>query len=604
MANQKLEIHTPQKDRTIAVLPFVNMSSSQENEYFGDGITEEIINALAKIDGLRVTSRTSSFYFKGKNIPITTIGKELGVASILEGSVRIAGNTVRITAQLIDTAEDFHFWSETWDRQLDHIFEVQDEVSLLIAERLREHFGHFEIQEQLVEPNTRSLDAYKLFLRGRNLFNKWNPEQVKESMAYYQQVLEIDPNHAEAMVGLADAYSFLATIAVIPFEEGWTKCAELTQQAIEINDQLPSAHYQLAHLAFFTKWNYREAFEHTSKAIRLNPNHVDSQRLMAFLYILAGKSLEARAHLNIALSIDPLAEETQFYSGYIEYMVGHFNRAIEIFDACLEANPLNIPVHSVKTLCLIKLERFDEVVHYFDALPSEIVVPGEKAGTLALGYALMNDQPNADKHAEILDTLAKGENGFTADSYQFLLAAATAKKEEAFAWIEKALEEGSPLLLIRFSDPIVDPIKEDKRYIHFYKQLFPEALFGDKKEIRKKKALLDPKSTEYFKKQLLQVVSEEEPYLDPDLSLRSLAKRLDMHPNQLSWLLNNVFERNFNEFVNQYRVKSFQKMAKDPKNGHLTIMAIAYDCGFNSKSVFNTYFKKVTGTTPRQFLNG
>ncbi|HKK89457.1 MAG TPA: hypothetical protein VJ917_11465, partial [Saprospiraceae bacterium] len=137
-------------DKTIAVLPFMNMSASEENEYFSDGVTEEIINALAQITGLKVTSRTSSFYFKGKNIPIPEIGKELGVSTLLEGSVRLSGNSIRITAQLIDAAQDFHFWSETWDRKLDNIFEVQDEISLLIAERLREHFGHFEIKEHLV----------------------------------------------------------------------------------------------------------------------------------------------------------------------------------------------------------------------------------------------------------------------------------------------------------------------------------------------------------------------------------------------------------------------------------------------------------------------
>jgi len=127
------------------------MSVSEENEYFSDGITDEIINALAKIGGLKVTSRTSAFHFKGKNIPIREIGKELGVSTLLEGSVRLSGNTIRITAQLIDAADDFHFWSETWDRKLEHVFEVQDEISLLIAERLREHFGHFEIKEHLVE---------------------------------------------------------------------------------------------------------------------------------------------------------------------------------------------------------------------------------------------------------------------------------------------------------------------------------------------------------------------------------------------------------------------------------------------------------------------
>ncbi len=138
---------------------------------------------------------------------------------------------------------------------------------MLIAERLQEHFGHFEIQEHLILPNTKSVEAYKLFLKGLQSFNKWNPEDVQQSMVYYQQALDIDPNHTEALVGLAGAYSFLATIGIIPYAEGWRKCSELTHQALSINDKLPDAYYQLANLAFYTKGGYREAFERVNKAL-------------------------------------------------------------------------------------------------------------------------------------------------------------------------------------------------------------------------------------------------------------------------------------------------------------------------------------------------
>lgn len=597
--------NTPKvSNKTIAVLPFVNMSASEENEYFSDGITEEIINGLAKIEGLKVTSRTSSFHFKGKNIPITEIGKELGVSTLLEGSVRLSGNSMRITAQLIDAVEDFHFWSETWDRKLDNVFEVQDEISLLIADRLREHFGHFEIQEHLVEAKTKSVDAYKLFLKGRQTFNKWNPEDVKQSMQFYQQALEIDPNHAESMVGLADAYSFLATVAAIPYEEGWGKCAELTNKALSIDNKLPDAYYQLANLAFFTKCSYRESFEYASKAVSLNPNHVESQQFMAFLYILAGKKAEARNHLDNALSSDPLSQETQFFNGYIEYMSENYSASLKQLDACLEVNPMNIPVHSVKTLCLLKLERFDEAISYFDTLPSEIVVIGEKAGSQALGYALKGDKTNAEKSAKLLLELANGDDGFTADSYRFLLAGATGNNDDAFAWVEKAMKMNSPLLLLRYSDPLVNPIKSDQRFTKFHQQLFPKDLFGTKKETIKKKALLDDESAIDLKDKLQQLIETEKPYLNPGVSLRSLADKLGIHANQLSWLLNDSFGKNFNEFINQYRVEAFKELAQLPENSHLTIMALAYDSGFNSKTVFNTYFKKETGITPKQFMKG
>ena len=591
-------------NKSIGVLPFVNMSDSEENEYFSDGITEEIINALAKIDGLKVTSRTSAFYFKGKNIPIREIGKELRVATLLEGSVRLSGTSMRITAQLIDAVEDFHFWSETWDRKLDDVFQVQDEISLLIAERLREHFGHFEIQEHLIETKTESLDSYKLFLKGRQKLNKWNPEDVKQAIAFFQQAIEIDGNNAEAIMGLADAYSFLAMVSAISYEEGWGKCAELTNKALSIDDKLPDAYYQLANLAFFTKCSYREAFEHANKAINLNSSHVESQQFMAFLYILAGKENDARNHLKQALSIDPLSQETQFYNGYIEYMTENYTASLQQLDACLEVNPMNIPVHAVKTLCLLKIGQYDDAIHYFNALPYEVVVMGEKIGSQALGYALKGDKIQAKESKQMLTELARGENGFAADSYLFLLAGATGRNDDAFTWVADAMKMGSPLLLLRYSDPLVNPIKADPRFMEFHRQLFPEDLFGRKKGRSEKKALLDKEVAATTKVKLQQLIETEKPYLNPDLSLRSLANLLDIHANQLSWLLNVGFGKNFNEFINQYRIETFKNIAPLPDNSHLTIEALAYDCGFNSKTVFNTYFKKETGHTPKQFLKG
>ncbi len=590
-------------DKTIAVLPFVNMSSNADNEYFSDGITEEIINALAKIEGLKVTSRTSAFYFKGKNIPIPEIGKQLNVSTVLEGSVRLSDNDMRITAQLIDSTNDFHFWSETWDRQLDNIFEVQDEISLLIADRLREHFGHFEIQEHLVEKKTERVDAYKLFLKGRHHFNKWNPEDVKQSMAFYEQALAIDPNQAEAMVGLADAYSFLATIAVISYEEGWGKCAQLTHQALAINSELPSAYYQLANLAFFSACNYREAFEHASKAIQFNPNHVESQQFMAFLYIIAGKKDLAVKHLEIALRIDPLSQETQFYKGYIDYMLEDYPCSLRQLDTCLEVNPMNIPAHSVKVQCLLKLGRYDEVLNYFDALPPEIVILAEKTGSMALACTLSGDEAKAADFFDMLCEQAKGENGFTADAYLFQFYAASHQSDKAFDWVKTAIKSGSPLLFLRYSDPLVNPIKGDPRYAHFHNELFPEDLFADALgKVTKKKALLDAETAATCKARLLDLIETQEPFLNPDLSLRSLAKQLDIHPNQLSWLLNDGFGKNFNAFINHYRVLAFKRFALDPANENITVMALAYDSGFSSKTVFNTYFKTETGITPKEFL--
>ena len=176
--------------KSIAVLPFVNMSADPENEYFSDGITEEIINALAKIKSLKVTSRTSSFYFKNKNIPIIEIGQTLKVSNILEGSVRLAGKQVRITAQLINVSEDSHYWSETFDRNLDNIFATQEEISQLIAEKLRENTAHFELEEHLAESYQVSPAIYQKFLKGRFLLHRLNMQDLKKGITILEEVIQ------------------------------------------------------------------------------------------------------------------------------------------------------------------------------------------------------------------------------------------------------------------------------------------------------------------------------------------------------------------------------------------------------------------------------
>ncbi|HEX8334714.1 MAG TPA: adenylate/guanylate cyclase domain-containing protein [Segetibacter sp.] len=585
--------------KTIAVLPFVNMSASKENEYFSDGITEEIINALSKIEKLRVTSRTSSFYFKDKNIPIKQIGADLNVSTILEGSVRLSGNTIRITAQLIQAEKDFHFWSETWDRKLENIFDIQDEISLLIAEKLREHLGHFEIQEHLVEKQTANYNTYELFLKARFHFRKWNPTDVQIAISLYEQALQLDPRHAESILGLSDCYSFLATTGFIPFQEAWAKAESLTSKGLQLNDKLADGYYQLASFYFFRKCDYPEALKATLKAIEINPNYVEAQQYLCFLYVTVGKIEMGRKHLDLALAIDPLSQQTLFFSAYFSYMTEDYDGALRKLNRCLLENPANIPAHTVKCYCLLKQGCYDEVINHFETLPPEILVPAEKFGITALAYALKNDNDKTSKNLEQLVANAATPEGFRTSSFLFLMYATLGENDKAFEWVAKAIKAKSPLLLIHFVDPLVDALKADPRYDKYQKIIFPEA---DTKENRKgKKDLLDDKTIKAYSTRLLNFIDQNKPYLDSNLSLKSLAEQIEIHPNQLSWLLNESIGKNFNDFVNHYRVNTFKTLSKDPKNAHLTLIGLAYDSGFNSKTVFNTSFKKETGLTPKEF---
>jgi adenylate cyclase len=589
------------KNKTIAVLPFVNMSSNEENEYFSDGITEEIINALAKIDGIKVTSRTSSFYFKGKNIPITEIGRQLNVTTILEGSVRLSGKAIRITAQLIQAEKDYHFWSETWDRKLENIFEIQDEISLIIADKLREQFGHFEIQEHLVDRQTDNLNAYEYALKAKFIRNKWNPEDAKTAISLYEKALDLDPNYSTAYLGLADCYSFIGTTGFMSFELAWGKTIEYTNKAVELKDNSSGVHYQLSNLAFFIESDYNKSLKEMKKAVEINPSNAEAQQFISFLYIIANNREKAQEHLDAALSINPLSEETHFFRAYYHYMINDYVKSLEMLNNCLAANPKNIPAHSVKALCLLMLGRYDEVINYYDNIPAEVVIEGEKTGAIALAYSLKNDTINANKYLEKLKAQTKEVNGFTADSYLFLLYAVSGDTNNAFDWVTLALEKRSSLLLLRYTDPLVYALKKDSRYDGFMKTIYQTEVIENSSE--QKTALLDANTAKEYSDKLITHLAEVKSYLNSDLSLRSLASELDIHPNHLSWILNNSIGKNFNEFINQYRIEAFKAIATNPNNSHLTIEGLAYESGFNSKTVFNTSFKKETGLTPKQFLS-
>ena len=281
-------------------------------------------------------------------------------------------------------------------------------------------------------------------------------------------------------------------------------------------------------------------------------------------------------------------------------MIEDYQIALTMLNRCIANNNKNIPAHSIKTLCLLKLGKYEEVITYFDNVPEDVIIEGEKTGAIALAYAMKKDKAKTLQYQHLLEEQAKASNGFTSDSYLFLMHAVLGEVDKAFQWVEKSLQNKASLLLLRYTDPLVNDLKKDSRYTKYHKVIYPNS--DEPQSIGPKKALLDEETTESYKNRLLALFEEEKPYLNSDLSLRSLANHLEIHPNQLSWLLNESIGKNFNEFVNHYRVEAFKKNANDPNNSHLSLIGLAYDSGFNSKTVFNTYFKKETGLTPKQFL--
>ena len=328
---------TKQPSNRLAVLPFVNMSADPENEYFSDGITEELLNALTKVEGLQVTSRTSVFAFKGKNDDIRDIGVKLNVDKILEGSVRKAGNRVRITAQLINAADGYHIWSENFDRNLTDIFEVQDEISGIICNKLRENFS--PEKQPLVKAPTRNMEAYTFYLKALHFWNKVTPADTRKAIECFEKAIALEPGYAQAYAMAAGAYSSLgATGQMIP-SKAFEFVRRYADKAVELDDTIAEGHIARASIYLFYEWKWKESFDALQKAIKLNPNVTAAYQLLAFYYIIMGQKEQAIKTMEDAVRIDPLSPIMIQFLGNAYVFAERYDDAIRQADILLEMNP-------------------------------------------------------------------------------------------------------------------------------------------------------------------------------------------------------------------------------------------------------------------------
>jgi TolB-like protein/class 3 adenylate cyclase/Flp pilus assembly protein TadD len=330
---------TKQTANRLAVLPFVNMSADPENEYFSDGITEELLNALTRVDGLQVTSRTSVFAFKGKNDDIRDIAIQLNVDKVLEGSVRKSGNRVRITAQLINAADGYHIWSENYDRDLTDIFEVQDEISGIIANKLRENLTPATKHEPLVRAPVKNIAAYTWFLKGLHYDNKLTPADAHKGIECMEKAIEIEPGYAQAYAHIATAYSFLGSTGQVLPSKAFKIVHALADKAMQLDDSIAESHVAKAAAYLFYDWKWQKAYDALQKAIQLNPGSVQAYEMLGYYYIIKGQKELAVKTLEAAEQLDPLSPAISQSLGSMYIFSWRFDDAIRQADKLLEMNP-------------------------------------------------------------------------------------------------------------------------------------------------------------------------------------------------------------------------------------------------------------------------
>ncbi len=303
---EDLKGKTSQPGNRLAVLPFVNMSTDPENEYFSDGITEELLNALTKVHGLQVTSRTSAFAFKGRHEDIRDIAIRLNVDKVLEGSVRKAGNRVRITAQLINAADGYHIWSESYDRDLTDIFEVQDEISAIIANKLRENLATKEQPSPVVKGQV-NVSAYALYLKGLYFWNKITPADIHKAIVCFERAIAVEHRYAQAYAMTAAAYSYLGATGQLLPDKAFEIVHRYADKAMQLDESIAESHTAKGCAYLLYDWKWKEAYEALHKAKSLNPAFIETYQLLALYHIVMDEKEQAVLVMEEAEQMDPLS---------------------------------------------------------------------------------------------------------------------------------------------------------------------------------------------------------------------------------------------------------------------------------------------------------
>lgn len=581
------------------VLPFVNMSADAENEYFSDGITEEIINALTTVKGLKVIARTSSFAFKNKNIDVRTIGDQLGVSTVLEGSVRKAENRVRITAQLISTDDGTHFWSKNFDRDLEDIFAVQDEISLRIADQIRENFGHLNIQEHLIEAPTKNIEAYDLYLKGRHQHLLWDGQGMVNSIALYEQCVTIDPSFALPYFGLVYSYAMYGS---------WTTNKELLQLSEEIlnkgfklDKQSYTGYFGQATLSFWGQWDFINGQKFFQKAIELNPSYTEAEEGLCELYTAVGYFEKALWHADNILRINPLSPNHYFTKANIYYLNEDYTKALECIETSLSINPDFTHPIGLKQLCLILTKDYERLNNFLNETPL-----AERPEECRVLYKLVNPEDEVDVDSSRVSSMIKKEIGEALFPWQLFLMAHLGEHEMALDFLEENIKMRTGQIINFMNIPLLKPLHQYQRFQDLVQTAFRVELLPNNPEIQIQitptKALLSDAEIRIALDIIEKGMKEEKWFLNPSLSLRECAENVNISSNKLSWLLNEQIGQNFNDYINSFRLESFKKNALNPANSHLTLLAIAYESGFNSKTVFNAFFKKIEGMTPKAWV--
>ena len=454
-----------EKIKSIAVLPFADLSPEKDQGHLGDGIADEIINDLSHVNGLRVIDRTSSFEFRGKEEAIDEIGRKLDVEWVLEGSIKKAGNKLRITAQLINVKDHSHIFSEEYDRELEDILTTQDEISLEVVRKLKVKLLEKEI-DAIRKRYTKNPKAYDLYLKGRNYWRQRNPESFKTALSYYRQAIEIDPDYALAVAGIADVYNLMGLHGGMPTKDAFTEAKKWAQKALQIDDTLAEAYNSLAYATLYLDWNWNEAERLFKTALEINPYYALAHWWYKDYLLIMGRGNEARDDILQALERDPL--NGGLYGGIIVilFSMGRCDdmlEEIQNYSKIYPENTFRINYHKGRYyICTGDYEKAIETLQFLR----------NTRWVFLLGYAYAKSG-DADNANQILQQIIK-EKYISGLSNELMIAAiysGLGDNDKAFEWLDKAYEEHVHDLPTITLWPYFESLRSDPRYTELMKKM-------------------------------------------------------------------------------------------------------------------------------------
>jgi serine/threonine protein kinase/Tfp pilus assembly protein PilF len=448
-------------EKTVAVLPFENISPDKENEFFSDGLTEEIIATLSKIKTIKVVSRTSIIQYKGTNKPLRQIASELRVQYVLEGSVRKHGGDLRITAQLIDAVQDVHVWAENYRGTIKDVFDIQEQVAGEIAKSLEVQLSPRE-ERDLKKRATEDPEAYQLYLKGRFFWNRRTEEGVKSGLAYFKQAIEKDPSYALAYHGLADAYNILGFYTYVSPKESFPLAKAAAEKALEIDDSLGEAYSSLAYALHYYYWDWEGSERNYRKSIELKDRYFTAHHFYANYLVSMSRFEEGVREFNRAQDLDPFALIASAGKGWLYNQWRKYDDAVAQLTKTLILDKNFLLGHLWLGISYSRKGLFAEAIkelkHSVDLSDTSVIA----LASLAHTYMISGDIENGEKILRDLD--AQSHTRYVSSYYRVVICAARGATDEAFEWLNKAYEERSHMLVFLSVDPDLDPLRADPRF--------------------------------------------------------------------------------------------------------------------------------------------